>query len=144
MALQLHWQQDALGRWLPVGAAGTIAFVGVTAFISYLSLVLGESATDLQLATAAGFVSAEKASAMRKQLKGLQAFAMIGLSNDDGKSPEEKANLALLSELVQKIRIGGDGQQVTLDLDFPADKAVQAIAKAAEKAQQPSAAPAAK
>ena len=109
-----------------------------------LSLVLGENAADLQLAIAANFVSAEKASTMRKQLKGLQAFAMIGLSNDDGKSPEEKANLALLSELAQKIRIGGDGQQVTLDLDFPADKAVQAIAKAAEKAQQPSAAPAAK
>ena len=31
-----------LARWLPVGAAGTIAFVAVTAFISYLSLVLGE------------------------------------------------------------------------------------------------------
>ena len=33
---------DVLARWLPVGAAGTIAFVAVTAFISYLSLVLGE------------------------------------------------------------------------------------------------------
>jgi putative hemolysin len=31
-----------LARWLPAGAAGTIAFVAVTAFISYLSLVLGE------------------------------------------------------------------------------------------------------
>jgi len=109
-----------------------------------LSLVLGESATDLQLATAAGFVSAEKASAMRKQLKGLQAFAMIGLSDDDGKTPSQKEDQALLSELVQKIRIGGDGKQATLDLDFPADKAVRAIAKVVEKSQKGPAAPAAK
>jgi putative hemolysin len=33
---------DVLGRWLPEGAAGTFAFIGVTAFISYLSLVFGE------------------------------------------------------------------------------------------------------
>ena len=102
-----------------------------------ISLVFGENSTDLQLAIAAGFVSAEKASTMRKQIKGLQAFAMIGLSADDDKSPEEKENLALLSELVQKIRIGGEGKQATLDLDYPADKAVKAIIKAVEKAQKP-------
>ncbi len=109
-----------------------------------LSLVLGENATDLQLATAAGFVSAEKASTMRKQITGLQAFAAIGLSNDDGKSPEEKENMALLAELVQKIRIGGEGKQATLDLDYPADKAVKAIVKVAEQAQKTRASPAAK
>jgi len=109
-----------------------------------ISLVLGENATDLQLAITAAFVTAEKASTMRKQIKGLQAFAMIGLSNDDGKSAEEKANLALLSELVQKIRIGGEGKLATLDLDYPADKAVQAISKVIEKAQKAPGAPAAK
>jgi hypothetical protein len=110
-----------------------------------LSLVLGENATDLQLATAASFVSAEKAATMRKQITGLQAFALIGLSNDDGKSPEEKENMAMLAELVQKIRIGGEGKQVTLDLDYSADKAMKAIAKAIhEKAQKAPIAPAAK
>ena len=109
-----------------------------------ISLVLGENATDLQLAVTAGFVTAEKASTMRKQIKGLQAFAMIGLSDDDGKSPDEKANLALLSELVQKISIGGAGKLVTLDLAYPADKAAQAITKAIEKAQKAAVAPAAK
>ena len=109
-----------------------------------IALVLGENATDLQLAVVAGFVSAEKASTMRKQVKGLQAFAMIGLANDDGKSPEEQANMAMLAELVQKIRIGGEGKQATLDLDFPADKLAQAIAKVVEKAQKGAAAPAAK
>ncbi len=109
-----------------------------------LSLVLGENSTDLQLAIAAGFVSAEKASTMRKQIKGLQAFAMIGLSDDDGKSPSQKEDLAMLSELVQKIRIGGDGKQVTLDLDYPADKLAQAFAKVVAKAQKGAAAPAAK
>lgn len=109
-----------------------------------IALVLGENAADLQLAADAGFASAEQASVMRKQLKGLQAFAMIGLANDDGKSPEEKANLALLAELVQKIRIGGADRQVTLDLDFPAAKAVQAIAKVIEKSQNGAGAPAAK
>lgn len=109
-----------------------------------ISLVIGENATDLQLAIAAGFVTAEKAATMRKQIKGLQAFAMIGLSNDDGKNAEEKANLALLSELVQKIRIGGEGKRATLDLDYPADKAVQAISKVIEKAQKAPGAPSAK
>ena len=105
--------------------------VGVEA----LSVVLGENTTDLQLAIAAGFVSAEKASTARKQITGLQALGVIGLADDDGKSPEEKENMALLAELVQKIRIGGEGKQVTLDLDFPADKAVKAITKAVEKSQ---------
>ena len=109
-----------------------------------LSLVLGENATDLQLAIAASFVTAEKASKMRQQITGLQAFAMIGLSNDDGKSPEEKENMALLSELVQKIRIGGEAKQVTLGLDYPADKAVKAISRAIEKAPKAPAKPAAK
>lgn len=109
-----------------------------------LSLVLGENATDLQLAIAAGFVTADKASTVRKQITGLQAIAMIGLADDDGKSPEEKENMAQLAELVQKIRIGGEGRQVTLDLDYPADKAVQAISKAIEKSQQSPAAPVAK
>jgi hypothetical protein len=113
--------------------------------VEELSLVIGENATDLQLALAAGFVNAEKASKMRKQIVGLQAFAMIGLSNDDGKSGEEKETLALLSELVQKIRIGGEGKQATLGLDFPADQAVKAISRVIERSQQGAAAtPAAK
>ena len=106
-----------------------------SAGVEALSLVLGENTTDLQLAIAAGFVSAEKASTARKQITGLQALGVIGLADDDGKSPEEKENIALLVELVQKIRIGGEGKQVTLDLDFPADKAVKAITKAVEKSQ---------
>lgn len=109
-----------------------------------LVLVLGENAADLRLAVAAGFVSPEKASAMRKQIKGLQAFAMIGLADEDGKSPEEKENLALLAELVQKIRVGGEGKQVTLDLDYPADKVAQAITRVVEKARNTPGAPAAK
>ena len=98
--------------------------------------VLGEQGADLRLDTAAQFVTPEKAATTRKQLMGLQALAGIGLMNDDGKSPEEKADMALLAELVQKIRIGGEGRLVTLALDFPADKAVAAIVKAVEKSQQ--------
>jgi hypothetical protein len=106
-----------------------------------LSLVLGENATDLRLASAVVFATAEKAAVIRKQLAGLQAMATIGLMNDDGKSAEEKENMALLGELVQRIRIGGDGKQATLDVDFPIEKAVRALTKAIEKSQQ---APAAK
>jgi hypothetical protein len=106
-----------------------------------LALVLGENATDLQLAIAASFVSAEKASTMRKQLQGFQALSMMGLSNDDGISSEEKENMAMLVELVQKIRIGGEGKQATLDLDYPADKLAQAIAKVVDKAQKGAPAP---
>jgi hypothetical protein len=100
-----------------------------------LSLVLDENAADLRLKSSAGFVSEEKASLMRKQLAGLQAMATIGLMNADEKSPEEKENLTLLSELIQKIRLGGEGKTATLELDFPVDKAVQALTKAVEKSQ---------
>lgn len=110
-----------------------------------LSLVLGENASDVQLATAADFVSAEKAATMRKQLAALQAIAPLGLSETDGKSASQKEDQALLLELVQKIRIGGVGKQLTLALDFPADKAVRAISKVIDKAQQgPGVLPAAK
>lgn len=101
-----------------------------------LSLVLGERAADLELAIAAGFVSDEKAAKARQQLTGLLAFAAIGLSNDEGKSPAEKETLAMLAELVQKIRIGGEAKQATLDLAYPADKVAKAITEAVEKAQR--------
>jgi hypothetical protein len=68
----------------------------------------------------------------------------MGLSNDDGKSPEEKEEMGTLAELAQKIRIGGEGKQATLDLDYPADKLAQAIAKVVEKAQKSAATPGAK
>jgi hypothetical protein len=98
-----------------------------------ISVVLGENATDVQFATGARFVSPEKAAATLKQLQGLQAFAMIGLANDDGKSAEEKETMALLSDMVQKIRLGGEGRQVTLALDYPAEKMAQAVRRTAEK-----------
>ena len=101
-----------------------------------LSLVLGERAADLELAIAAGFVSDEKAAKARQQLRGLLAFAAIGLSNDEGKSPAEKETLAMLAELVQKIRIGGEGKQATVDLAYPADRIAKAITQAVEKAQR--------
>ena len=103
--------------------------------VESLSLVLGENATDLQLAAVANFAGADKASQMRKQLTGLQAMATIGLLNQEGKSPEEQENLALLSELVQKIRLGGADQAVTLDVDLAAEKAAKALTKALEKSR---------
>jgi hypothetical protein len=42
---------------------------------------------------------------------------------------------------VQKIRIGGEGKQAILDLDYPADKLAQAIAKVVDKAQKSAATP---
>ena len=50
-----------------------------TSGINDLTIVLGESATDLQLRIAANFITAEKATSIRKQVKGLQAFeALVG------------------------------------------------------------------
>lgn len=109
-----------------------------------LSLVLGENAADLRLATAAGFVSEEKAAKMRQQLRGFQAFAVMGLSNEADKPSDQKENLAMLADMVRKIRIGGEGKQVTLDLDYPADMVAKAISKAAEQARPTPVAPAAK
>jgi len=108
-----------------------------------VTLALGENATDLQLATAADFASEDKAETMRKQMAGLQAMATIGLMNQEGKSPEDRENLAMLSDLMQKIRIGGAGKTATLDLEFPADKAAKALTNVIEKSQS-SPAPAAK
>jgi len=100
------------------------------------SLVLGENATDLQLAIAGGFVSAEKASAALRLLNGLQAGAAIGLMRDNGKTAEEKANQAMLADLLQKIRISGEDKTAKIDLDYPTDKAVQLIIKAVEQSKK--------
>jgi hypothetical protein len=107
-----------------------------TSGINDLTVVLGESATDLQLRIAANFISAEKATSLRKQAKGLQAFAMIGLMNDDDKTPAEKEDLQTLLEIIQKIRVGGEANRSTLDLDFSAEKSAKAIVHAIEKAQK--------
>lgn len=104
--------------------------------LEHLTLALGEDASVLRLALAAGFSGEDKAALMRKQLAGLQAMATIGLMNQEGKSPEEQENLTMLSDLVQKIRLGGEGRTATLDLEYPADKAALALAKAIEKSQQ--------
>ena len=104
--------------------------------INELTLVLGENASDLQLSIAANFITAEKAASIRKQAKGLKAFAMIGLMSDDGKTPAEKEDLQTLSELIQKIRVGGEANRATLDLDFSAEKSAKAIVHAIEKAQK--------
>jgi hypothetical protein len=52
--------------------------------------------------------------------------------------------MGTLVELVQKIRIGGEGKQATLDLDYPAVKLAQAIGRVVDKAQKSAASPAAK
>jgi hypothetical protein len=109
--------------------------------ITALTLVLGESATDLRLSIAGDFISPEKAAVLRKQAKGLQAFAMIGLMSDEGKSPEEKEGMQTLSEVIQKIRVGGEANRTTLDLEYPADKSAQAIVRAIIRAQKTKAAP---
>jgi len=130
--------------WLFVYADATqMKDPGKQAGLADFTLALGENATDLQLVTAANFLTPEKAALTRNQLTGLQAMASIGLMNDDGKSDEEKANMALLAELVQKIRLGGEGKTVTLELDFPAAPLAKALSKAIEKNLQ-APAPAAK
>ena len=49
-----------------------------------------------------------------------------------------------VKEWLYNLRIGGEGKQATLDLDYPADKAVQAISKLIEKTQKAPGAPSAK
>jgi hypothetical protein len=112
--------------------------------VQELSLVLGENAVDLQLAIAAVFVSAEKAAQTSQKLKGLQVLAAMGLSSEADKSPDEKEDMAMLAEMTQKVRIGGEGKLVTLDLDYPAEKLAKAISNVTEKAQRTKGEPAAK
>ncbi|MFZ9978965.1 MAG: hypothetical protein ACO3HN_03325 [Opitutales bacterium] len=112
--------------------------------VEELALVLGENPTDLQLAIAAVFVSAEKAAQASQQLKGLQLLAAMGLAKEDGKSPDEKESMAMLAEMAQSIRIGGEDKLVTLELDYPAEKLAKAISDAAEKAQRTKGTPAAR
>ncbi len=112
--------------------------------VEELSLVLGENAVDLQLAIAAVFVSAEKAAQTSQKLKGLQVLAAMGLSSEADKSPDEKEDMTMLAEMTQKVRIGGEGKLVTLDLDYPAEKLAKAISNVTEKAQRTKGEPAAK
>ena len=112
--------------------------------IEELSLVLGENAVDLQLAVAAGFMSVEKAAKMRQRLRGLQAMASMGFASEAEKPSEEKENMAMLAEMTQKTRIGGEEKQATLELDYPAEKVAKAISRVHEKEQRASGTPAAK
>ena len=112
--------------------------------VEEISLVLGENPTDLQLAIAAVFVSEEKAAQAIRQLRGFQSLAVIGLSRADGMPPDEKESMAMLAEMAQKIRIDGEGKQVTLDLDYPADKVAKAIFRVIEKNQRNPGSPSAK
>ncbi len=97
-----------------------------------LSLVLGEDATDLRLTVAADFVSAEKAAAMLKQLNGLKTLFSLGLTNAKDGATGTQEKMALFGELAQKTRLGGEDRNVTLELAFPADKAIKLLAKTLE------------
>ena len=107
-----------------------------------LTGVISENTADLQLAVLLKFVTKENAEKNRKLLKGLQAIAAITLTQDDGKSAEEKEMIQTLGEIIQKLIINGQDDTLTLNLDYPADKLAQALIAAFEKAQRDAVSPA--
>jgi hypothetical protein len=98
--------------------------------IEDVSLVIDENTNDLQFAAAARFVEPEKVDTKLEQIKkGRQNFLTMLRSSPNDLDDELKHSLTMMSELLQNIRFGGEGSQVTVELNYPADNMANAIEK---------------
>ena len=105
------------------------------------NLSVGESATDMQVRVNVAFVSEAKAKEALTQLQGLLGFAQLGLMPNPEDSPEDAKRKQDTLQLVQSLKVSGEGTGLRASLDYPVDKAVVALlnavaeAKASAKAQ---------
>lgn len=98
--------------------------------IEDVSLVIDENTNDLQFAAAARFVEPEKVDTKLEQIKkGRQNLLTMLRSSPNDLDDELKHSLTMMSELLQNIRFGGEGSQVTVELNYPADNMANAIEK---------------
>jgi hypothetical protein len=91
---------------------------------------LGEDARNLQVRINADFVSEAKAKDSLAQLQGLLGFAQLGLLPNEEDSPEEAANKRDLATLVRGLKAEGSGSKLSVSLDYPVEKAIEALLKA--------------
>lgn len=110
------------------------------------NLAFGEGAKDVQVRLNADFVSEAKAKDALAQLQGLLGFAQLGLMPNEEDSADDARNKRDLLALVKGLKVEGSGDKLSISLDYPVQKAVEAMLKAlAEgKAQAGAAAPAPK
>jgi len=102
---------------------------------------LGEDAKNVQIRVNADFISEAKAKDSLAQLQGLLGFAQLGLMPNAEDSPEDAKNKRDLLLLVQGLKVDGSGNKLSISLDYPVEKAVEALLKAVAEAKAAEAAP---
>jgi hypothetical protein len=96
---------------------------------------LGEDAKNVQVRVNADFVSEAKAKESLAQLQGLLGFAQLGLMPDEEDSAEDAKNKRELQGLLQGLKVESAGNKLSISLDYPVQKAVEALLKAVAEAQ---------
>ncbi|MCX6888417.1 MAG: hypothetical protein NTU71_03135 [Verrucomicrobia bacterium] len=91
------------------------------------AITFGEIEHALQFNLLIDFLEEAKAKTTQKQIKGLQALAMMGMMTNLGKTEADAEKQRNLMDLIQKIKITVTGKNITLSLDYPTDKAVQTL-----------------
>jgi hypothetical protein len=98
-------------------------------------LAVGEGSKDVQVRLGADFVSEAKAKEALAQLQGLLAFGQLGLMPNDEDSAEDAKNKADLLVLIRGLKVAGKGDKVSVSLDYPVEKAIEAALKAVADAK---------
>lgn len=100
-----------------------------------VSFAVGEDAKNLQFRLSAHFKDEASATVAMLQMKMLPAMADAGLTAAAaGKKPEEVAQIEKLSDLIHKISFRHTGRTITVQLDYPAKDAGDALREAIQKA----------
>jgi hypothetical protein len=102
---------------------------------------LGEDARNVQVRANADFVSEAKAKESLAQLQGLLGFAQLGLMPNQEDSAEDAKNKRDLLLLVQGLKVEGSGNKLSVSLDYPVEKAIEALLKAIAEGKAQSAGP---
>lgn len=105
------------------------------------NLATGENAKDIQVRLNADFVSEAKAKDALAQLQGLIGFAQLGLMPNEEDTPADAQNKRDLLGVVQGLKVTNNGTKLALSLDYPVEKALQALLKALAEAQGGASAP---
>jgi hypothetical protein len=104
--------------------------------IKTVTVVAGESPTHVQVGVYLQFKSKDLAADTANKIKGLQMMATLATStSEEGKTAEQINQQHLVADLLQGIKVDSQDDLISINFEFPVDKAIQAIKAAIDKAQ---------
>jgi hypothetical protein len=128
--------KSAQKPWAFIALDGSKMEESAKAGVKTITVVAGESTTDVQIGIYLQFKSKDLASDLTNKVKGLLMMATMAMpTSEDGKSADQISQQRLMTDLVQAIKIDNHDDLVSINFNFPIDKAVDAIKKAIDKAQ---------